>query len=388
MPNLPDCGPDEWRSLLPGVAPPVRPARRAQKGASSCSQGVDSALLQAYRVAIRRQVDRGVIPGFCCLALWRDRVLHVDAYGHADLERGTPFRTDSIVRLYCMSKTLVATGLMVLVDRGQCSLEDEVRNFIPSFADARVAASEENSAPSPQDLPAGDGMTLRRLLTHTAGLGYGKEFNLPPESPAERSYLALVNRADRGEVPSLAAFCDEMAALPLRHRPGARFEYSYGLDVISRVIEVVSGQALEQFMEESLFAPLGMRDTGFYVPAEKLPRLAALYGSHDTATWLGEASSTRPAPKIPSELVRLDGQTPSESRWAKPNVGPVIAGGGMMGHNGGGLVSTLNDQARFFLMVARGGQLSPEVHLDADDAPSSPERRPAHPAARDREADG
>ncbi|CAK0840357.1 unnamed protein product [Prorocentrum cordatum] len=155
-----------------------------------------------------------------------------------------------------------------------------------------------------------------------------------------------------------------MAALPLRHRPGLgrglvwsgrhqprdRGSLGPGAGAVhGGVVVRAAGHA----------GP----DTGFYVPAEKGlggPRLAALYGSHDTATWLGEASSTRPAPKIPSELVRLDGQTPSESRWAKPNVGPVIAGGGMMGHNGGGLVSTLNDQARFFLMVARGGQLSPE----------------------------
>ena len=350
MPNLADCSDEELAAVLPGVS------RGPLPGAA-----VDMAPLRAYQRAIRKRVDRGIIPGYCSLVLWRGTLLHADAYGCADLERQLPMRTDTLARLYCLSKAVTATALMLLVESGACALEDEVGKFIPAFRGLRVAADAEaegdrfspsGAAPAPPRP-----VTLRRLLTHTSGLGYGKEFNLPPESPCERAYASLVEDVERGRVQSLGAFCERLAALPLRQAPGEDFRYSYGTDVVGRVIEVASGQSLDRFLEERLFGPLGMADTGFAVRREALPRLAALYGSFETARALGEAGAGASPPACDWTLTRLDGAEPAASAWLEGRHCAVLSGGGLMGHNRGGLVSTLNDQARFCLMLAGRGRL-------------------------------
>lgn len=361
MPNLTTCSQKEWDAALPGIARPAA-AAAATGGDAPLAGGrrraAKMAPLRAYEKAMRKQVQRGIIPGFCSIVIWGDQVLHVDAHGYADLERKSPMRTDTIVRLYCMGKSIVATALLLLVERGQCALEDDVASYIPAFAKTRVVAKPLNDAVSAEDRPPVGTLTLRRLLCHCSGLGYGKEFNYAPEGAAERSYHRLVLAVESGRVKNIAAFCDELAALPLRREPGAAFEYSYGLDVIGRIIEVVSGQPLDVFLEESLFRPLGMHDTGFSVPQDKLPQLAALYGSIGTARALREVPMSQQLPVGAPEwsLTRLDGQRPENSAWAMGGC-PVLSGGGLMGHNRGGLVSTLNDQARFFLMLARGGAL-------------------------------
>eukprot|EP00928_Gymnodinium_smaydae_P064635 TRINITY_DN47917_c0_g1_i1.p1 TRINITY_DN47917_c0_g1~~TRINITY_DN47917_c0_g1_i1.p1 ORF type:complete len:507 (+),score=111.94 TRINITY_DN47917_c0_g1_i1:191-1522(+) len=290
------------------------------------------------------------------MVIWRDHVLHLDAHGFADVERRIPMRTDTIVRLYCMSKSVVAAGIMILVEQGKCALDDDVARYIPSFSDVRVAARADATGASPADARPASLPTLRHLLTHTAGLGYGKEFHLPPECPAEESYQPLIDAVEQGDVVSLEDFCDRLAALPLRRAPGTAFEYSYGLDVIGRVIEVVSGMALDAFLEEHLFRPLGMVDTGFAVPASKLDRLAVLYGSRDTAQHLGMDAEPPPGAK-PWALMQLDGNTSAASAWAEGRSCRVLSGGGFMGYNRGGLVSTLNDMARFCLAISRGGAL-------------------------------
>mmetsp|Transcript_123521 Transcript_123521/g.349177 ORF Transcript_123521/g.349177 Transcript_123521/m.349177 type:complete len:524 (-) Transcript_123521:11-1582(-) len=359
MPNLAACSDEEFRSVLPGCA-------KFSHGETADSK-VNLAPLRAYEKAIRKQVDKGIIPGFCSMAIWRNRVLHVDASGWADLERRCPMSTDSLMRLYCMSKTLVAAGLMVLVERGKCTLEDDVTKFIPVFANVHVAVETSVEGDSVAKPPAvASKVTLRRLLTHCSGLGYGKEFNLPPEGPAEESYVGLVNDVEHRKVKTLTKFCERLAALPLLHPPGAEFEYSYGVDVVGRVIEIVSGQALDRFLDDALFRPLGMNDTSFSVPAAKLSRLAGLYGSYDTA---GALSMThgKPPPEVAWTLMRLDGRSPEESAWAEGNLGPVLSGGGLLGHNRGGIISTLNDFARFCLMITHGGQLpgGPRIFKEA-----------------------
>eukprot|EP00930_Biecheleria_cincta_P056763 TRINITY_DN42824_c0_g1_i1.p1 TRINITY_DN42824_c0_g1~~TRINITY_DN42824_c0_g1_i1.p1 ORF type:complete len:523 (+),score=54.69 TRINITY_DN42824_c0_g1_i1:66-1571(+) len=313
--------------------------------------------LRAYQKAMRKRADRGIIPGYCSIVIWRGSLLHVDAYGFADLERRVPMRTDTLVRLYCMGKSIIATAFMMLVERGECALTDPVAKYIPAFGDVRVVAHPENRRPSQLDVVSSKQITLRHLLTHTSGLSYGKEFNLMPECPAEWSYDDLVKAVEQGQCSNIEMFCDRLAAIPLRRAPGDGFEYSYGIDVIGRVIEVVSGQALDTFLNEAIFCPLGMFDTGFAVGQEKLSRLAALYGSFDTAQALGEASASESPPSCAWALTRLDGAKPQSSAWANGNHCRVLSGGGLMGNNRGGLVSTLNDQARFFLMIARGGQL-------------------------------
>eukprot|EP00927_Polykrikos_kofoidii_P032963 TRINITY_DN27938_c0_g1_i1.p1 TRINITY_DN27938_c0_g1~~TRINITY_DN27938_c0_g1_i1.p1 ORF type:complete len:520 (+),score=77.53 TRINITY_DN27938_c0_g1_i1:54-1613(+) len=340
MPCLTACSPEEWEAVLPGF-------RKKLKASA----------FRPYGKAMRNQMERGIIPGYSCLVICGDEVIHVDACGYADMETKTPMRTDTIVRLYCMTKSIVATALMVLVERGCCALEDDVANYIPLFSNVRVVAKPSNDISSANDKTPNKKVTLRHLLCHCSGLGYGQEFNFPPHGPAE-TYHELVLGVESGRLSSIASFCDELAELPLWHKPGEQFEYSYGLDVLGRVIEVVSGFPLDVFLKKTLFGPLGMQDTSFSVPKEKLPRLAALYGSIGTAKALGDAEPNQELPPGAPEwsLTRLDGQRSEDSAWTGRN-GTVLSAGGFMGHNRGGLVSTLNDQARFFLMIAHGGKL-------------------------------
>lgn len=339
MPDLTTCTDSELRELLPGIG------GRLQEQGDSFS--INWQPLRAYAAAIRKNVDQGIIPGFCSLVLWGDCVLHSDSYGFADLETGQPMQSDTIARIYCMGKCVVASALMILVEQSRCSLEDAVKQFIPSFG---------NTA-------GGRCMTLRHLLTHCSGLGYGKEFNLQPETPAEEAYQALVEDVESGKVASLEDFCNRLAEAPLTFDPGSRFEYSYGLDVIGRVIEVVSEQRLDVFLEEKLFKPLGMVDTGFCVPSIKLSRLAGLYAGKQIAQALGQTIQPkrclvrRPKPEADWALHRIDGSSAAESAWVEGKHCAVLSGGGFMGHNQGGLVSTVNDFACFCLMIANHGQL-------------------------------
>lgn len=349
MPNLVDCSDAEFESALPGIS---------RIASAAAPQGLNMAPFQKYSASMKKRVKLGIIPGYCSIVLWRSQVLHVDAVGYADLEHGMPMRTDTIMRLYCMGKAIVATGLMVLVEAGRCCLEDPVKDYIPAFADAKIVADPSNAEESPNDVPAEKPLTLRRLLTHCSGLGYAKELNRIPESPAESSYDDLVAGVEDGDIKNIQAFCDKLAAKPLRFQPGQRFEYSQGLDVLGRVIEIVSGKTLDAFLKEAIFDPLGMVDTGFSVEPSKYERLAALYGCQDTAVALGESVPENQQAEPEWALVRLDGQTPAESAWSRPCRSQVLSGGGFVGHNQGGLVSTLNDQARFFLAISRGGALS------------------------------
>eukprot|EP00931_Biecheleriopsis_adriatica_P065864 TRINITY_DN40320_c0_g1_i1.p1 TRINITY_DN40320_c0_g1~~TRINITY_DN40320_c0_g1_i1.p1 ORF type:complete len:495 (-),score=107.73 TRINITY_DN40320_c0_g1_i1:30-1514(-) len=341
MPDLVTCSDDELQAILPGIA-----RLASLKDTRSL---VDQKALRSYEKAMRKQVERGIIPGFCSLVLWGGSVLHADAHGFADLESKVKFRTDTLVRLYCMGKSVVAVGLMLLVDRGCCALEDDVAKYIPAFGSKHRVLASTGKAPR--------AITLRRLLTHCSGLGYGKEFNLPPESAAEKAYHRLVEEVEHGAVTSLEDFCARLAVLPLIHEPGAVFSYSYGLDVIGRVIEVVSGKSLDAFLQEELFEPLGMVDTGFSVPKAKLGRLAGLYGSRSTAETLGQVLREDEADEAAWALHRLDGEVPEQSAWVEGKQCPVLSGGGIMGHNRGGLVGTMNDIARFCLMLVNNGRL-------------------------------
>lgn len=363
MPNLVGCSEAEWEQVLPGIARPS-PARAGKaKGLdpdlSAC--GVDMKPLHAYAKAIRKSVANGIIPGFCSIVIWHGRVLHVDAHGLADLELGTPFRTDTLLRMYCATKSIVGTALMLLVEEGRCSLEDDVGTYIPAFRHVLVAPSDDSKGPSPDDRSLNGRLTLRRLLAHCSGLGYGKEFNLDPETPMELSYDRLVKAVESGEVRDLKGFCEALAAwAPLRRDPGTCFEYSYGTDVVGHVIEVISGMPLDAFLRERIFEPLGMHDTAFSVPESKLPRLAGLYGGLAIARQLGEAPEDLPnefRPKPAWKLYRLDGKRPLDSAWAEGKNCTVLSGGGIIGHNRGGLISTLNDMARFCLMLYHGGCL-------------------------------
>jgi len=170
-----------------------------------------------------------------------------------------------------------------------------------------------------------------------------------------------VRKCDGGQIKNLKELSRAIAALPLRFHPGEKYLYSYGLDIVGRVVEAISGKPLDRFLKAEIFDPLGMKDTGFSVPpgvAKK--RLVALYATPENKEAMG-AKADPAAVKHRSPLgtlVRVDGERPEQSAWVGGRSCPVLSGGGIMGQNRGGMISTLADQACFYLMLLRGGRLS------------------------------
>lgn len=305
--------------------------------------------LEAHRRAQRAWVASGTLPGYAEVLLHRGKVVYFDAHGSADLEAKTPFTDTTLVRLFSMTKPLTVVALMRLVERGRLNLDHSVSKYLPYFRNMAYVHTANQVHVTKKDKRVRNGPTLRQLMVHTSGLSYGSFFGQPPKYACERSYAALVAAVDSGEVQSLDTFCQRLAKLPLRFKPGERWEYSHGVDVLGRVIEVVSGRSLCDFVSAEILGPLGMEDTSFAVPKAFTERLAALY----TQPKEGEPGST---------LGRLDGG--AASAWSEGSECRVRAGGGFMGStyrtsdgssSVGGVVSTLQDYSRFVRMVASGG---------------------------------
>jgi len=270
----------------------------------------------------QRLVDDGKLPGAITLVARRGRVAHLHVCGQADVARGVPMAADTIFRIYSMTKPLTTTAMMMLYEEGRFQLDDPIRRFLPCFADMRVYAG--GSRGKIDSVPAERDITFRDLMTHTAGLTYG----FMEAHPVDALYRARgvdfqTSDATLGEVVARAA------ALPLIAQPGRAWNYSIATDVLGHLVAVISGQSFERFLQDRVLGPLGMADTGFHVPAEKLPRFAANYTTG-----------------ADGRLVQVD--DPRNSVFGAPR---KIASGG------GGLCSTLADYLRFCRMMLGGGAL-------------------------------
>jgi CubicO group peptidase (beta-lactamase class C family) len=285
--------------------------------------GFDAERLARLDRFFERYVDDGRLPGWSVLISRRGRVAHLSAYGQRDVEAALPVDRDTLFRIYSMTKPVTSVATMMLYEEGAFDLNDPVSRFIPAFADARVYAG--GSAANPATVPAVEPIRIRHLLTHTSGLTYG----FHRVHPVDEMYRAA--GFDSGGPPGkdLAACCDAWAALPLVFQPGTEWIYSIGTDVLGRVIEVVSGQTLDEFFETRILGPLGMTDTSFRVPPEQRERLAALY---------------TPAPGT-GRAVRYD------------LIGNAAIEGTQFLSGGGGLVGSIGDYHRFTQFLLRGGQL-------------------------------
>eukprot|EP00446_Apocalathium_sp_SHHI-4_P033404 CAMPEP_0177230318 /NCGR_PEP_ID=MMETSP0367-20130122/42161_1 /TAXON_ID=447022 ORGANISM="Scrippsiella hangoei-like, Strain SHHI-4" /NCGR_SAMPLE_ID=MMETSP0367 /ASSEMBLY_ACC=CAM_ASM_000362 /LENGTH=442 /DNA_ID=CAMNT_0018680761 /DNA_START=87 /DNA_END=1413 /DNA_ORIENTATION=+ len=306
-------------------------------------------LFDLHVKALQKAVRKGIVAGIAGTAIYKGKTIYRRAFGLADLERRTPFRHDTICRIYCSSKPVIGFAAMMMCEQGSLDLDAPVHKYIPSFKKLKVQALEAGAAP----VAAKKTMTVRHLLLHTGGLGYGADFGFPPEEKQKR-YEGVVEGVEIGKIQSLAAFVDEVAKVPLYFQPGERYEYSYSTDILGRVLEVASGQTLDKLLKEKIFAPLGMKDTSFFVPAQGLSRLAGIYGNATTWEHLHERKPR--AKKIASGpgLLRIDGTKPEESHWAQRRV-KVYAGGGSIGHCRGGLVSTAADTEAWVRMLLAGG---------------------------------
>jgi CubicO group peptidase (beta-lactamase class C family) len=221
--------------------------------------------------AMHAYVDKGKLPGVQTLVSRRGELVYHDCYGATDVDTAQAVDADTIYRIYSMTKPITSVGLMMLHEQGRFLLENPVSRFLPEFADTQVW--DGGTAEAPQTRPPARPVTVHDVLTHMSGLTYGFHFQHPVDQ--------LYREADLGNFtePSydLAEGVRRMAALPLLFDPGSRWNYSMSTDVCGRLIEVISGQPLDQYLRDQVLDPLGMPDTAFAAPEADLERCCPLY---------------------------------------------------------------------------------------------------------------
>jgi len=285
--------------------------------------GMDPGRLSRISAVMGQYCDDGKLAGSLVQVSRHGEVVFSDIQGHRDLERGTAMTADTIFRFYSMTKPITSVALMMLYEEGRFQLNDPVEKFIPAFANMQVYADGPKTRMITE--PARSPITVQQLLTHTAGLTY----DFMEENAVDALYRDLEIRGSHNSKP-LAEMVDILAELPLISHPGDEWHYSLATDVCGRLVEVLSGQSLDVFFKERIFDPLGMVDTGFFVPEDKIERFAANYTPHRKGG-----------------LLLID--DPVTSLFAKP---PVFLSGG------GGLVSTVKDYHQFTKMLLANGELN------------------------------
>ncbi len=269
----------------------------------------------------RNYIDTGKLAGMVSLVARRGEVAHLAAFGRRDVASATPMTADTIFRIYSMTKPIVSVALLSLYEEGHFQLDDPVSRFIPSWADLKVW-SDGTPDSYTVTFPERE-MQIRDLLTHTSGLTYGFMNRHPLDALYRRRGVEREGAATLGEM------IDKLAELPLRFSPGTQWSYSVATDVCGYLCEAISGRPLDEFLAERIFRPLGMVDTGFWVPPDKARRLAANY-----------------AYTAKDPLLLFD--APATSTYLSA---PTFLSGG------GGLVSTAHDYLCFAQMLANRGEL-------------------------------
>ncbi|MGB8860294.1 MAG: serine hydrolase domain-containing protein [Ilumatobacteraceae bacterium] len=287
------------------------------------SVGMSSERLARLDAHFQRYIDDGRLPGWQIAVTRRGKVVHHTVAGRRDVANDLPVEADTIWRIFSMTKPVTAVLALQLWEEGAFELNDPVHRYIPAFKDTRVWRS--GSVNNPVTEPITETMKLWQLFAHTSGLTYGFMF----AHPVDELYRRAGFEWGSPDGLDLEGVCNIIAGLPLLFQPGTEWAYSYGLDVLGRVLEVVSGQPLDELMRTRLLQPLGMHDTTWHVPAADHHRLAALYGAHPATRTAIPLSAMGEGAKLP----------------------PKFLGGG------GGLQSTAYDYHRFTQMLANGGEL-------------------------------
>ena len=310
------------------LAGPAWSAAHAQElaRATPAEAGFVTGRLERIGTLLDDYVADGRLPGAVVTVLRDGAVAYEHAAGFADLEARTPLAADAIFRIASQTKSVVSVAVMMLQEDGALLLSDPIGKYLPAFARTTVAELRPGGF---EAVAAERPITIRHLLTHTAGIGYGS--GPGGERWAEAGitgwYFAHHTEPVRATV-------DRMASLPMQAQPGERFVYGYNTDILGALVEEVSGQTLDDFLRARIFEPLEMRDTHFYLPPEKRGRLATVYNE-----------------ELPGQLVRApDG--PGMTTQGQYVDGPRVSFSG-----GAGLLSTARDYARFLQMLLNGGTL-------------------------------
>ena len=268
--------------------------------------------------AMQDLIDKKYLAGIVSLVARKGKVAQYNAYGFQDLDKQTPMKTDTIARIYSMTKPVTGVAMMMLYDEGKWKPSDPIAKHIPEFANLRVYAGDKDGAPileAPAHAP-----TMGELMSHSAGFTYGLFGNTPVDQMYRKNHPL--------EAASLQEMIDRLSTMPLLYQPGTRWVYSVSVDIQGYLVEKLSGKTFPEFLRTRLFEPLGMIDTAFYVPVEKLPRTSTVYAYEKARNGLAPAAGEEPitaAPGLPS--------------------------------GGGGLYSTAADYFRFAQMLLNGGEL-------------------------------
>jgi CubicO group peptidase (beta-lactamase class C family) len=295
-------------------ADPVLPVAAAPEDV-----GLSSSQLARIEATTQKYVDSGLVPGAVMLVARRGKIAWTRTMGFRDRAAKDPMRPDSIFRIYSMTKPIVSVAAMMLVEEGKMQVSDSVSKYLPEMGRMKVGVeTSEGGKPSLQLTDPARAMTVQDLMRHTSGLTYGSRGN----SLVNAAYIdAKIGSRD----VNLEEFVTKVSQLPLRFSPGDRWEYGISTDVLGRVVEVVSGKPLGEFLNERVLTPLGMTDTGFFVPSDKLNRAAQ-----------------------PWQMPEAPPMTPRFDVAQKPK----------FESGGGGLTSTMDDYLRFAIMLADGGEFA------------------------------
>lgn len=285
--------------------------------AAPAEVGLSQERLDRITRTVEQDIEQGQLAGAVAVIARKGRIAYWQTFGMADRESDRPMQDDTVFRIYSMTKPIVGVALMTLYEEGRFALRDPVGRHLPALGGVRVMQDG-------QQVPQSREMTVQDLLRHTAGMTYG----LFGSSPVDELYTDANLLSDN---ESVEHFVGKLAKLPLKHQPGSAWDYSVSVDVQGRLIEVLSGMDLDDFLEERIFRPLDMRDTSFHIPEESEGRFVQMYQKTEDET------AIEPAPADRSQRYY-----DRESRWFS---------------GGGGLVSTTRDYLRFCQMMLNWGEL-------------------------------
>ena len=284
------------------------------------SQGFSPSRLERVTRYVQTAIDQGQYAGAVTLVARRGRIVQWQALGHRDVARSSPMRPDAIFQIYSMTKPITSVAALLLMEEGRLTLEDPISRFVPQFASMQVL--EGANADSARLRAAARPITVKQLLTHTAGFAAGEKLS---GTAVDRMLEARLD-----ESPSLEAHAISVAALPLANDPGARFSYDgVTIEVLSRVIEVAAGMPFDEFLRTRILEPLRMLDTGFTVPPGDRARIVEMTSTDDAGRLVTAGAALNPS----GEMLK---RYPSGA---------------------GGLYSTAGDYARFCQMLLNGGEL-------------------------------
>ncbi|MEQ8407946.1 MAG: serine hydrolase domain-containing protein [Gammaproteobacteria bacterium] len=295
--------------------------------------GMSDERLENLDAVMKSYVDSGQIAGQVIMLLRHGRVVYSTANGVRNIADNTPMTEDSMFRIASQTKAIVSTGIMILHERGELNIAAPLSNFIPEWADATVAVADGRGGYTTE--PVSRAITLRDLLSHTSGIGYGM-FGAPGLAIEEWEESGLQGWYLVDQTVPIHETAARMAAIPMNAHPGEQWIYGYNTDILGAVIEVVTGDSLGAFIQQEILDPLDMHDTHFFVPPEKAERMATVYWIEDD----GSLSEGPTGAGMYTQGQYVQGQSPQVSY-----------------SGGAGLVSTARDYARFLQMMLDGGAL-------------------------------